>query len=108
MSKKISQEKLVKKALSNPKVKKEYNSLEAEFNLLNEMIKARKKSGKTQEDVAKKMHTSTSVIGRLEGLLGSNNKPSPTLSTLQRYADAIDCDLKIKIVPKKHHDTDSV
>jgi len=108
MSKKISHEDLVKKALSNPKVKKEYNSLEAEFNLLNEMIKARKRSGKTQQEVAKKMHTSTSVIGRLEGLLGSTNKPSPTLATLRKYVEAIDCELKIKIVPKKHDNTKSV
>ncbi len=93
-------ETLVKKALSKPGVKAEYDNLAEEFALLEELVKARFHSGKTQEEVAKAMKTSTSVVGRLESG-GGCYKHSPTLATLQRYARAINCKLKISLVPYK-------
>jgi transcriptional regulator with XRE-family HTH domain len=92
-------ERLVKVALSNPKVKKEYDALQEEFALFEEMIKTRLKVGKTQEDVAIAMKTSTSVVGRLE-TGGGRRRHSPTIETLRKYAKALGCDLKIKFV---HH-----
>lgn len=97
---KISHEKLKKTALRRPGVKKEYDALEEEFGLFEEMIKARLKSGKTQEDVAKAMKTSTSVVGRLE-TGGGVRRHSPTLDTLRKYAKAIGCDLQIKLISNK-------
>lgn len=88
---------LVKLALRKPGVKKAYNDLEEEFKLLDIMLKARKKAGKTQDDVAKAMKTTTSVVGRLE-TGGGKNKHSPTIETLRRYAHAINCDLQIKLI----------
>ena len=90
---------LKKLALSNPGVKKEYDSLQEEFELLDEMLKARLKTGKTQKDIAKSMHTSISVIGRLE-TGGGKHQHSPTIETLRKYAKALNCDLKIQFV---HH-----
>jgi DNA-binding XRE family transcriptional regulator len=92
-----SHEQLVRTALSRPNVKAEYNALSEEFELLEEMIKARMAAGKTQEEVAKVMHTSTSVIGRLESG-GGKHRHSPTIETLRKYAQALNCDLKIKFV----------
>lgn len=96
----LTHEQLVKKALSNPEVKAEYDALEAEFSLLRQLIAARKKAGKTQKDLAESMGTSTSVIGRLEASLGGTHH-SPSLSTLHRYVSAIGCHLEIKVVKNK-------
>jgi len=94
-----SHHQLVKTALSRPNVRKEYIALEEEFELLEEMLKARVKAGKSQEEVARAMRTSTSVVGRLE-TGGGKHKHSPTIETLRKYAMALDCDLRIKFV---HH-----
>ena len=99
---KYTHEQLVKLALRKPGVKKAYDAMEEEFKLLDEMLKARKKAGKTQDDVAKVMKTTTSVIGRLE-TGGGQHRHSPTLETLRKYARAVDCDLKITLVHFKPH-----
>jgi predicted transcriptional regulator len=99
MSKKLTHKHLKKIALSKPAVKAEYNALKEEFALIEEMIKARYKACKTQEDVAKQMGTTTSVIGRLEG--GGAKRHSPSVATLKRYAEAVGCILQIKLVRKK-------
>ena len=54
------------------------------------MIRARKAAKKTQEDVAKAMHTNTSAVGRLE-MSGGKRHHSPSLATLRRYAHAVGC-----------------
>lgn len=100
MAKSMTHEQLKRKALSDSDVKAEYDALEEEFALLNEMIKARHSSHKTQSDIAKAMGTTTSVVGRLE-TGGGKNRHSPSLATLRRYANAIGFQLKIKLVPKK-------
>jgi transcriptional regulator with XRE-family HTH domain len=92
---------LKKAALNRPDVKKEYEALEEEFRLLDEMLKARLQAGKTQDDVAKVMKTTTSVVGRLE-TGGGKHKHSPTIETLRKYASAVNCRLKIAFVQVKH------
>lgn len=96
-------EKIVKIALSKPDVKKEYDALKEEFELLEVMLNARAKAGKSQEEVAKAMKTSTSVVGRLE-TGGGKYKHSPTVETLRKYAIALNCDLRIKFI---HHKKES-
>ncbi len=91
---------LKKKALSNKIVKAEYAALAEEFELIKEMLKARNRSGMTQSEVAEIMHTSTSVIGRLEAV-HEGRRHSPTLATLRRYAKAVGCELQIKLVPQR-------
>lgn len=88
---------LKKAALKKAGVKKEYDSLKEEFDLLETMVAARLNSGKTQQEVAKEMKTSTSVVGRLE-TGGGTHKHSPTYQSLVRYARAINCSLKISFV----------
>lgn len=89
---------LMKIALSRKGVKQEYDALEEEFLLLDELIKARFRSGKTQKEVAEAMGTTTSVVGRLE-TSGGKHMHTPTITTLQKYAHAVNCALKIKLVP---------
>jgi DNA-binding XRE family transcriptional regulator len=97
---KLTHEQLVKKALSDPKVKAEYDALEGEYSIIRQLISARKKAGLTQEQVAKSMGTSTSVVGRLEATLSSTHH-SPSLATLNKYVSAFGCHLEIKVVPNQ-------
>ena len=75
---------LKSKWLKDPKVRKEYASMEHEFMIASELIRARIKSNLTQKEVAEKMGTTQSVIARLES---GNNLPS--LKTILKYGEAI-------------------
>ena len=97
-----TQDEIITTALKRPGVKKAYDDLEEEFVLLKEMLGARQRASKTQEEVASSMHTTTSVIGRLE-TGGGNRMHSPTVATLRRYAKALGCKLSIKFIQEKHH-----
>lgn len=96
---KHTHDQLKKIALSKASVKKEYDSLKEEFDLFETMIKARLEAGKTQEDVAKEMKTSTSVVGRLE-TGGGAHKHSPTIDSIRRYARAVNCNLRVVLEPR--------
>lgn len=88
---------LKSKALSRPKVKIAYKLMQPEFKLLRQMLDARQKAGLTQADVAVRMGTKPPAITRLESSLGSG-KHSPSLATLQKYAEAVGCELQVKLV----------
>lgn len=75
----------------------EYQALEQQFTLFDELLRARQEAGLTQAEVAKKMNTNPSVVARLESG-GGVNKPSPSVATLQKYADAVGCRLEIKMI----------
>lgn len=75
----------------------EYDALEAEFLLFDELLNARKEAGLTQADVAERMGTKTSAIARLEAG-GGSNKHSPSVATLRKYAEAVGCQLEIRLV----------
>ncbi len=85
-------EEFKKEALSNLEVKKEYDRLAPIFRIKKELLSARLKKGLTQEEVAKIMKTSKSNISRLESL---NNTYAPSLNTLIKYAEALDCEIEV-------------
>ena len=91
----------MKIALARPGVKKAYDALGEEFSILNELLAARMRTGKTQAEVAEAMNTTVSVVGRLESA-GGKHKHSPTITTLQRYAHALGCVLQVKLVSEQH------
>ncbi len=74
-----------------------YDALELEYQLADQMLKARARAGLTQDIVAERMGTTKSAISRLEGV----SKHAPSIATLQRYARAVGCDLEVKLVPHK-------
>jgi DNA-binding XRE family transcriptional regulator len=74
-----------------------YDALELEYQLAAQMLKARARAGLTQEGVAERMGTTKSAISRLEGV----GKHAPSLSTLRRYAEAVGCQIQVKLVPQK-------
>jgi transcriptional regulator with XRE-family HTH domain len=88
---------LKEKALKRKNVKAEYKALEPEFELLRELSEARQKAGVSQAEIAERMGTKAPAITRLESSL-SSGKHSPSIATIKRYADALNCHLEIKIV----------
>lgn len=85
---------LKERALLNPSVKEEYDRLEDEFNLIDQLLSMRNSAGLTQAQVATKMGTQKSNISRLEK--GNSN---PNWNTLLSYADA--CGYELAIAAKK-------
>lgn len=73
---------LVNQMLQNPNVKAEYEALEPEFALLDELLRARTQAGLTPAEVAQRLGTTTPVITRLEA--GVNNTRSPSLTLLRK------------------------
>jgi transcriptional regulator with XRE-family HTH domain len=83
--------------MQDPDFVREYDALEQEFTLFDEMLRARKAAGLTQAEVAEKMATQPSVVARLEAG-GGRQQHSPSIATLQKYAEAVGCRLEIKMV----------
>ena len=74
-----------------------YDALALEYQLANQMLKARSRAGLTQDAVAERMGTTKSAISRLE----SAAKHAPSIATLKRYANAVGCELQVRLVPRK-------
>ncbi len=74
-----------------------YEGLALEYQVANQMLKARARAGLTQDAVAERMGTTKSAISRLE----SAGKHAPSLATLARYAQAVGCELQVKLVRPK-------
>lgn len=89
-------EEFLARARRRPGFQNAYDALETEHQLANELIAARARAGLTQDAVAQRMGTTKSVISRLERA----GKHTPSVGTLQRYAKAVGCELKIELVPK--------
>jgi len=87
-------------ALSNPETLVAYESM-VEFSILRQMLAAREKAGLSQAQVASRMGTKATAITRLESSL-SSGKHSPSLITLRRYAQAVGCELEVKLVKSEN------
>lgn len=74
-----------------------YDALALEYQVVGQMLKARSRAGLTQDVVAERMGTTRSAVSRLE----SAGKHAPSLATLKRYAEAVGCELQVKLVPQK-------
>ena len=75
---------------SDPEYRNAYDELGPEFEIARAVILARKGAGLTQEQLAKRMNTTQSVIARLEG-----GRTSPSTTTLMRFAKATGTRLRI-------------
>ena len=84
-------------ALKRPSVNEAYEALEPEFTLLRDLLRARKKAGLTQAEIAKRMGTKPPAVTRLESTLTSG-KHSPSIATLKKYAKAVGCRLEIRLI----------
>lgn len=100
VSKRILHDVVEKQLLKDPVVKAEFDELMKDFEIVSELVHARILAKKTQEQVAREMKTTASVISRLESS-GGSGKHSPTISTLKKYAAALDCEIQFKLRPIK-------
>jgi len=82
--------------LKDPKVRKEYDALKTEFKLAEEIIRARAKAKMTQAELARRIGTKSTAISRLE----SPNYGKASISMLKKVAQALGCELQIRLVPK--------
>jgi len=91
MGKKMSEVK--EELLKYEEFRVEFVALEDEFALASQLIEARKKAHLTQDEVAKRMGTTQSVVARLE-----SGHPLPSLRSLKRYAQAVNGKVEIRVV----------
>ena len=84
---------LKKRLMNDPEFQKEYEKADAEFALVEALVRARTDAKMSQADVAKRIGTTQSAIARLEG-----GKVSPSISTLRRYAEATGSKLQINLI----------
>jgi ribosome-binding protein aMBF1 (putative translation factor) len=82
--------------LKDAEVRKEYDALNAEFQLAEEIIKARSKTRMTQAELARRIGTKSTAISRLE----SPSYGKASISMLKKLAHALDCELQIRLVSK--------
>lgn len=90
------------RALARPDVRREYEWLKEEFEILDEILKARAEAGLTQAELAARIGTTQSSVARLETAMG---KHSPSIGTLKRYASALGYRLQIHLVKEESFTT---
>ena len=84
----------LKKQLSDPEFKKEWDALEPEFAIVQAMIDARKESGLTQKQLSERTGIAQADISKLES--GNGN---PSVKTLQRLAAGMGMRVKSEFQP---------
>ena len=95
--KKVSWKEVEKELLEDPEVAKECANLEAEYQIISQIITLRKEKKLTQEELAELIGDKQSNISRLES--GNYN---PTLAKLKKIAGCLNRRLEIRFVPKTH------
>ncbi len=85
----------LEKQLQDPEFKKEWDDLEPEYNMMQAIVDARKRSNLTQKELAERTGIDQADISKLE-----NGNANPTLAVLKRLADGMGMVLKLEFVPK--------
>lgn len=83
------------KMLSNPEVKAEYDALEAEFDIIQAMIDARKNQHLTQKELSERTGITQADISRIE-----NGTRNPSLEMFKRLAKGLGMQLKLEPISK--------
>lgn len=84
----------LKKELKNPEFKKAFDEEETYASLAIQAAKIRQKEGLTQQELAKRLHTTQQTVSRLENI----HNRSYSLGTLIKLAQALDKHLKVEFV----------
>lgn len=79
--------------MQNEEFRKEYETLEPEFAIIQALIDARSSEGLTQKELSERTGIAQSDISKLE-----NGNANPSIKTLQRLAKAMGKSLKIEFV----------
>lgn len=78
----------------DPAYRVAYDALEEEFAFAGAIAQARAAAGLTQAEVAERMHTTQGNLARLEA-----GRTTPSMRTLERFAQAIGARFKISFEP---------
>ena len=78
----------------NPEFKAEWDSTEAEYQIIKSMLEARRRKAITQSQLSEITGIAQADISRIE-----NGNANPSLRTLQRLADGMGMKLKLEFVP---------
>lgn len=78
----------------NPNLKKEYDALKPEYDIIQAMLEARKKQHLTQKELSLRTGITQADISRIEK--GTRN---PSLEMLKRLAKGLGMVLKVEFVP---------
>jgi DNA-binding XRE family transcriptional regulator len=89
----LQEQKEFEELLRDPIAKRAYDDFEREYAFRQKLAEARKAKNITQKEIQNKTGLPQQSISRIEK--GTTQKQSPTLRTLIRYLDAIDCELSI-------------
>ena len=89
----------IKEKMGNPEFKQAWKELDAEFSILEGIIKARKKAGLTQQELARKIGTKQPALSRLE----KGGFETANIETLRKIADALNLQLVVRLEPKRPH-----
>ena len=93
MEKMTNYEKFFQNQMKDPEIRKEYEAMEPEFALIQAMIDARRESGLTQQELARRTGITQADISKIE-----NGNANPSLKTLQRLAAGMGRKLKIEFI----------
>lgn len=85
----------LKEQMKEESFKKEYNALDAEYEIISSLIDARKLCNVTQKQLSETTGIAQSDISKIE-----NGSANPTLKILKRLAEGLGMDLKVEFVPK--------
>ena len=85
----------LKKELKNEEFKKEYDSFETEYSLVQSFIEARRQNKITQKELSIQTGIAQADISKIE-----NGSANPTIKILKRLADGMNMKLKIELIPK--------
>ena len=85
----------LQKELKNEEFKKEYDSFETEYSLVQSFIEARRQNKITQKELSMQTGIAQADISKIE-----NGSANPTIKILKRLADGMNMKLKIELIPK--------
>ncbi len=85
----------LKKELKNEEFKKEYDSFDTEYSLVQSFIEARRQNKITQKELSIQTGIAQADISKIE-----NGSANPTIKILKRLADGMNMKLKIQLIPK--------
>ena len=88
----IPLEEFMARSLADPEVKREYDALAPEFEISAELLRARKRAGLSQAELAARMRTSQSAVARME-----SGQTLPSTKTLLRYAEASGSKIQLRL-----------
>lgn len=83
------------KVLKNPEIKKEYDALQPEYDLIQAMIDARISENLTQKELSERTGITQADISRIE-----NGTRNPSLAMLKRLAEGLGMQLRLEFVRK--------